>query len=141
MALPVVAFDFNHSFRLEKASLKGAQYTLEFAAGYTREFIFDSSVLRDDVRRIFYDYDVQEIPIYDNQEEYWQELELIENFWKFPASIESSDSTIINLENSITSTVITASVIKTPKCSRLVAINGLETPPVSACLAPKKHKL
>ena len=38
MALPVVTFDFIQSFRFEKASLKGAQYTLEFAAGCTREF-------------------------------------------------------------------------------------------------------
>ena len=140
MALPVVTFDFIQSFRFEKASLKGAQYTLEFVAGYTREVIFNSSVLRDDIRKIFYDYDVQEKPIYDNQEEYWQKLELIENFRKIPAFIECPDSTI-NLENSITSTVSAASVIKTPDCSRLVATNGLETLPVSPCLAPKKRKL
>ena len=30
MTLPVVTFDFIQSFRFEKASLKGAQYTLEF---------------------------------------------------------------------------------------------------------------
>ena len=67
MALPVVTFDFIQSFRFEKASLKGAQYTLEFVAGFTREFIFDSNVLGDDIRRILYDYDVQEVPIYENQ--------------------------------------------------------------------------
>ena len=89
MALPVVTFDFIQSFRFEKASLKGAQYTL---AGCTREFIFDSNVLGDDIR-ILYDYDVQEVPIYENQEEYWQDLELIENFWKIPAITETPDST------------------------------------------------
>ena len=68
MALPVVTFDIIQSFRFEKASLKGAQYTPEFVTGCTREFIFDSNVLGDDIRRIFYDYDVQEVPIYENQE-------------------------------------------------------------------------
>ena len=141
MALLVVTFDFIQSFRFEKASLKGARYTLEFAAGCTREFIFDSNVLGDDIRIILYDYDVQEVPIYENQEEYWQDLELIENFWKIPAITETPDSTTKNLENSLTSTAISTSLIKTPECSRLVAINSLETPPVSFCLAPKKRKL
>ena len=70
MALPVVTFDFIQSFRFEKVSHKGAQCTREFVADFFREFIFDSNVLGDDIRRIFYDYDVQEKPIYGNQEEY-----------------------------------------------------------------------
>ena len=112
-----------------------------YSAGCTREFIFDSNVLGDDIRRILYDYDVQEVPIYENQEEYWQDLELIENFWKIPLITETPDSTTKNLENSITSTTISTSLIKTPECSRLVATNSLETPPVSSCLAPKNRKL
>ena len=71
MVLTVVSFDFIQSFRFEKASLNGAQYTLEFEAGYSCEFIFDSNFLGDDIRRIFCDYDIQEIPIYKNQEEYY----------------------------------------------------------------------
>ena len=138
MALPVATFNFIQSFRFEKASLKGAQYTMEFVTGCTREFIFDSNVLGDDIRRIFYDYDVQEVTIYENQEEYWQDVELIENFWKIPAITESPDSTTKNLENSITSTAISTSLTKTPECSRLVATNSRETPRVSSCVAPKK---
>ena len=52
LALPVVDFDFIQSFRFEKASPKSAQCTLEFVAGYNREFIFDWNVLGDDFRRI-----------------------------------------------------------------------------------------
>ena len=100
-----------------------------------------SNVLGDDIRRIFYDYEVQEVPIYEYQEEYWQDVELIENFWKIPAINESPDSTTKNLENSITSTAISTSLIKIPECSRLVATNSRETPPVSSCLDPKKRKL
>ena len=47
MALPVVTFNFVQSFGFEKASLKETQYTLEFVAGYTREFIFESNVMGD----------------------------------------------------------------------------------------------
>ena len=71
MALPFINFDFSQSSKFENASLKRAQYTLEFVAGYTRELIIDSNVLADDIRRILYDYDVPEISIYENQEEFW----------------------------------------------------------------------
>ena len=80
MELPVVTFNVIQFFKFEKAKLRGAQCTLQFAAGHTQEFIFDSDVLGDDIRRIIYDYDVQEIIIYEFQEKYWQELEPIENY-------------------------------------------------------------
>ena len=84
----------------------------------------------------------RKVPICENQEKNWQHLELIENFWKIPSFIERPDSTTIRLENSINSTSITTSVIKTPKCIRLVANSNLETAPVSSCPAPiKKGKL
>ena len=50
MALPVVTFDFIQSFRSEKVSLKGAQYIVEFQAGYICEFMFESNFLGDDIR-------------------------------------------------------------------------------------------
>ena len=74
MVSPVVTFDFIPSFRFKKVSSKGALYTLKFVAGYTREFIFDRNVLGDDNRRNLYDYNVQEIHIHENLEEYCQEL-------------------------------------------------------------------
>ena len=113
MALPVVIFDVIQILRFEKASLNGAQYTPAVVAGYIREFICDSNVLEDEIRKIYFDYDFQEVIIYENQEEHWQDLELVENFSKIPSFIESPDSTTTKLENSITSTAITKSVIKT----------------------------
>ena len=68
IALTVFTSDFNEVFRFKRASHKGAQYTLELVAGFTREFIFDSRVLGDDIRTILYDYDVPNVPIYENQE-------------------------------------------------------------------------
>ena len=80
MSLPVVMLDFLQSFRLEKAILKRSQYTLDFVTNYTREFIFDNSVLEANVRKIFYDYDLKEIPLYENQEGYWRDLERSRKF-------------------------------------------------------------
>ena len=37
----------------------------------------------------FYDYDVKEIPLYENQEGYWRDLELVESIWKLKPDIES----------------------------------------------------
>ena len=76
MAVPIVIFDFIQSFRFEKGLMKGAQYLLDFVTSYVREFVFDPDTLDDGVRKIFYDYDVKEIPLYENQEGYWRDLEL-----------------------------------------------------------------
>ena len=71
LALPVGFFKLIKFFRFGKTSLKGAQNNLEFVAGYTGQFRFESNVLGDDIGRFLYDYDVQEKPIYENEENYW----------------------------------------------------------------------
>ena len=71
LALTVGFFEFIQSFRFEEDSLKLAQNNLEFVAGCIFQFIFDWNVLGDDIRRILYDYDVQETRIYENDEKYW----------------------------------------------------------------------
>ena len=91
MAVPIVIFDFIQSFRFEKGLMKGAQYLLDFVTSYVREFVFDPDTLDDGVRKIFYDYDVKEIPLYENQEGYWRDLELVESIWKMKPDIESPE--------------------------------------------------
>ena len=98
---------------------------MEFVAGYTREFLLDYDVLRDELRRIIYGYDTQEKPICKIEEEYCHDLDFIENFWIVPAIFDSRDSTNINLENSIPSTAMKTSVIKTHESIRFVAANSL----------------
>ena len=70
MAVPIVIFDFIQSFRFEKGFMKGAQYLLGFVTSYVREFVFDPDTLDVGVRNFFYDYDVKEVPLYENQECY-----------------------------------------------------------------------
>ena len=93
MALPIVIFDYIQSFRFEKALTKGAQYTIEHVNGYVREFVFNPDTIDENVRKTLYDYDIKEIPLYENQECYWRELEIIDSFWRIPKSPKSPDIT------------------------------------------------
>ena len=93
MTLPIVIFDYIQSFRFEKALLKGAQYTIEQVTGYITEFFFNSETIDENVRKTLYDYDIKKIPLYENQEGYWRDLEIIDSFWRIPKSPESSDIT------------------------------------------------
>ena len=140
MSLPVVMLDFIQSFRFEKPLLKGSQYTLDFVTNYTREFMFDTSVLEANVRKIFYDYDLKEIPLYENQEGYWRDLERIEALWKIP-NIDSPDCEINDSENYLNFSPETPTTPVFRSVDDLNCSDSQVTPPACRCLAPKKRKL
>ena len=92
MALPIVIVDYNQSFRFEKALMKGERYTIDRVTGYVREFEFNAETIDKNVR--IYDYDNNSIPLYENQEGYRRDLEIIDSFfWRIPTSPESPDIT------------------------------------------------
>ena len=93
MALPIVIFDYIQSFRIENALMKGAQYTIDHVTGYVREFVFNPETIDENVRKFLYDYDIKEIPLYENQERYWRDLEIIDSFWRITNSPENIDIT------------------------------------------------
>ena len=135
IAIPIVMFDYIQIFRFEKALLKGSQYTLDFVTNYFREFVFDPMILEDNVRKILYDYDLKEIPLYENQEGYWRDLEAIESLWKTEKT-ESPVSTLFENELSTPSTPAMKN-----SCSIEPDSSTIATPPVGFCYAPKKRKL
>ena len=94
MAVPIMIFDFIHSFRFEKNLMKGAQYLLDFATSYVREFVFNPDTMDEGVRKFFNDNDVKEIPLHEKQEGYWIDLELVESIWKMKPDIESPETFI-----------------------------------------------
>ena len=59
---------------------------MDFVTNYIREIIFDPMVLEENVQKILHDYDIKDIPIYENQEGYWRDLEMIESLWKLPVT-------------------------------------------------------
>ena len=143
MAVPIVIFDFIQSFRFEKGLMKGAQYLLDFVTSYVREFVFDPDTLDDGVRKIFYDYDVKEIPLYENQEGYWRDLELVESIWKMEPDIESPQT----FSEPPTPAMVQDTIACTPenktenKPDDVSSSGILATPPVSKCFAPKKRRI
>ena len=139
MALPIVIFDYIQSFRFEKPLMKGAQYTIDHVTGYVREFVFNPETIDENVRKILYDYDIKEIPLYKNQEGYWRDLENIDSFWWTPNSPESPDITTWS-NSPLPDSTPTPSTPKVAENS-IIASSSLETPPVSLCFAPKKRKL
>ena len=138
MALPIVIFDYIQSFRFEKALMKRAQYTIEHVTGYVREFVFNPETIDENVRKTLYDY-IKEIPLYENQEGYWRDLEIIDSFWRIPKSPESPDITTRS-NSPLPDSTPTPSTPKVAEVS-IIASSSLETPPVSFCFAPKKRKL
>ena len=72
--------------------MKGAQKLLDFVTTYVTSLpVFDPDTLNDAVQITFYDYYVHEIPLYENQESYWRDLEVIESIWKMKPDIECPD--------------------------------------------------
>ena len=119
--------------------MKGAQHTIDHVSGYVREFVFNPETIYENVREILYNYDIKEISLYENQEGYWRNLEIIDSFWRIPNSPESPDITIRSISPLPDSTP-TPSTPKVAEVS-IIASSSLETPPVSLCFAPKKRKL
>ena len=118
--------------------MKGAPYTIEHVTGYVREFVFNPETIDENVRKTLYDYDIKEIPLYENQEGYWRDLEIIDSCWWIPKSPESPD--ITTRSNSLPHSTPTPSTPQVAEVSR-IASSSLETTPVSLCFAPKKRKL
>ena len=139
MALPIVIFDYIQSFRFEKALRKGAQYTIEHVTSYVREFVFNPEKIDEIVRKTLYDYDIKEIPLYESQEGFWRDLEIIVSFWRIPKSPESPDITTRS-NSPLPDSTPTPSTPKVAEVS-IIASSSLETPPLSFCFAPKKRKL
>ena len=139
MALPIVIFDYIQSFRFGKALMKGAQYTIKHVTGYVREFVFNPETIDGNVRKTLYDYDIKEIPLYENQEGYWRDLEIIDSFWRISKSPESPDITTRS-NFPLPDSTPTPSTPKVAEVS-IIASSSIETPPMSLCFAPKKRKL
>ena len=93
MALPIVIFDFTQSFRFEKALIKGAENTIKHVTGYVKKFVFNTETIYENVRKILFDFDIKDILLYENQEGYWRDLEIIDSFWRSPTSPKSPDLT------------------------------------------------
>ena len=111
---------------------------IDHVTGYVSEFVFSPETIDENVGKILCDYDIKEIPLYENQGGYWRDLKYIDCFWRIATSPESPDiatQPILPLPDStpIPSTTEVAEVF-------IIASSSLDTPPVSLCFAPKETK-
>ena len=107
------------------------------------EFAFDPNTLDDGVQKTFYDYGVTEIPLYENQEGNWRDLELVESIWKMKPDIESLETFSEPPTPAMAHDTIACTPENKPENKPVdVSSSGsLATPPVSKCFAPKKRRI
>ena len=93
--------------------------------------------------KIFYIYDVTEIPLYENQEGYWKDLELVESIWKMKPDNESPET----FSEPPTPAMVHNTIVCTPEnkpenqSDDVSSSGSLATPPVSKFFAPKKRRI
>ena len=87
----------------------------------------------------FYDYDVEKIPLYENQETYLRDLVLVESFWEIKPDIESPES----FSEPTTPAMVNDTIACTPenKHDDISSCGSFATPTVSRCFAPKKRRI
>lgn len=109
------------------------------------ERVVDEKALSADVRKIFFNYDSDCIPLYENQEGLWREIEHLESFWgidsiKSPSNHQASQpapTTVTQTAAEDATPIIDHREL--PSYSQDIFV--LDTPPVNNCLAPKKRRL
>ena len=139
MALAIVIFDYIQSCRFQKGLIKGAQNTINHVTGYVREIVCSPETIDEKVRKILYDYEIKEVPLIENQEGYWRQLESIETFWRMPTSPDCPGVTTQAI-SPLPDSTSAPSIPEVAEVS-LIASSSLEMPPVSFCFAPKKRTL
>ena len=91
----------------------------------------------------FYDYDVKETPLYENQEGYWKDLELFESNWKMKPDIDSQETFSEPPTTAMVQDIFACTPDNNPgsKPEEVSSSGSLETPPVSKCSATKKRRI
>ena len=84
---------------------------------------------------------MKEVALYENQEGYWRDLELVERIWKMIPDIESPE--IFSKPPTPIHNIIVCTPEKKPenKPDDVSSSGSLATPPVSKCFAPKKQRI
>ena len=86
---------------------------------------------------------MKETPLYENQEGYWRDLELVESIWKMKPDIESQ----VTFSEPPTPAMVHDTIVCTPenktenKPEDVSSSGSLATAPVSKCFAPKKRRI
>ena len=82
---------------------------------------------------------MKDIPLYENQEGYLRDLELVEGIWKMKPDIQSPEP----FSEPPTPAMVHGTIVCTPenKPDDVSSSGSLATPSVSKCFAPKKRRI
>ena len=94
--LPMSLIDTIQILRVERAILEKQRFALAGREKTQKEIVFDFSNLHPTVRNKFYDYEIANVPLYENQQRYWDEMETLESVWHMKMSPDSPDSSTQN---------------------------------------------
>ena len=74
--------------------MKRAQYLLDFVTSLSESLYSTQTHWTREYEKFFTIFadDVKEIPLYENQEGYWRDFELVESIWKMKPDIESPET-------------------------------------------------
>ena len=137
--LPMSLIDTIQILRVETAILENKGLLLQVEKRLKKSVI-DFSILHPTVRKIIYDYEIANVPLYENQQRYWDEIETLKSVWHMKMSPDSPDS---STQNAIFTPTIDSPVdnLDTPRSEDHKSPSLFDTPPVKFCYAPKKRKL
>ena len=138
--LPMSLIDKIQILRVEAAILEKQGFAPASREKIEEEYAFDFSILYPTFRKILYDYENANVPLYENQPRYWDEIETLESVWHMKMSSDSPDS---STQNAIFTPTIDFPVdnLDTPRSEDHKSPRLFDTPPVEFCYAPKKRKL
>ena len=72
--LPMSLIDTIKILRVETVLLGKQGFVLAGRERTQKKYVFDSSILHPTARKIRYDYDIANVPFYENQQRYWDEI-------------------------------------------------------------------
>ena len=86
---------------------------------------------------------MKEIPLFENQEGYWRDLELVESIWNMKPDIESPETFSEPPTSAMVHDAIACTIENKPenKLDDVSSSGSLATSPVSKCFAPKKRRI
>ena len=94
--LPMSLLDTIQILRVERAILEKQGFALAGREKTQKEYVFDFSILHPTVRNKFYDYEIANVPLYENQQRYWDEIETLESVLHMKMSPDSPNSSTQN---------------------------------------------
>ena len=130
--LPKSLIDAKRILSVETAILKTQVFALAGLKNTQKEYVCDFSILLLTIGKIFYNNVTANLPLWGNEQRYWDEIQMLESVWQMKMSPDSPDSSTQN-------TIFTSTVGSpddsndTTNSDNNNSLSLFDTPPVQLC--------